>query len=202
MKEYLLALSIGPVQGFIAAARRTRDLWFGSYILSEVSKAAAKALDDMGAKLIFPAPENKNLLAADSELQVTNHIMAKVSEELNPEKLAKCAKEAARQRWLNFAESTLETVGREKINLKIWDEQVIDVLELYAAWVPWDSSKTSYKKARERLNLVLNGRKALRDFLPASGKWKGIPKSSLDGARESVLNLTNRADVRRRFKIK
>lgn len=27
---YLLAIRIGPVQEFIAAARRTRDLWFGS----------------------------------------------------------------------------------------------------------------------------------------------------------------------------
>ena len=96
LKKYLLALSIGPVQGFIAAARRTRDLWFGSYILSEVSKAAAKALDDLKAELIFPAPKNKNLLAADSELQVTNHIMALVPEDLDPEKLADCAKTAAR----------------------------------------------------------------------------------------------------------
>jgi len=203
LKEYLLALSIGPVQGFIAAARRTRDLWFGSYILSEVSKAAARFLDDMGATLIFPAPKNKNLLAADSELQVTNHIMALVSEGFDPEEeFAKCAKKAARKRWLSFAKSTLETVGREKIKYEIWKEQVDDVLELYAAWVPWDSSNTSYQKARERLNLVLDGRKALRDFLPASGERKGIPKSSLDGARESVLNLTDRADVRRRFKVK
>lgn len=44
MPRYLLALSIGPVQEFIAAARRSRDLWFGSYLLSEVSKAAALAL--------------------------------------------------------------------------------------------------------------------------------------------------------------
>jgi CRISPR-associated protein Cmr2 len=42
MTDYLLALSIGPVQNFIAAARRTRDLWFGSHVLSEISKAAAR----------------------------------------------------------------------------------------------------------------------------------------------------------------
>lgn len=41
MPTYLATLAIGPVQGFIAAARRSRDLWFGSYLLSEVSKAAA-----------------------------------------------------------------------------------------------------------------------------------------------------------------
>ena len=39
--NHLLQIAIGPVQEFIAAARRTRDLWFGSYLLSEISKAAA-----------------------------------------------------------------------------------------------------------------------------------------------------------------
>ena len=39
----LLAISIGPVQDFISAARKTRDLWFGSHLLSEISKAAARA---------------------------------------------------------------------------------------------------------------------------------------------------------------
>jgi CRISPR-associated protein Cmr2 len=44
----LLALSIGPVQGFIAAARKTEDLWAGSHLLSrlawEVMKPVAEAL--------------------------------------------------------------------------------------------------------------------------------------------------------------
>ncbi len=40
--EYLMAVSIGPVQGFIAAARRTRDFWMASTILSECDKAAAR----------------------------------------------------------------------------------------------------------------------------------------------------------------
>lgn len=56
MTSHLLALTVGPVQDFIAAARRTRDLWFRSHLLSEISKAAAKSLRDQGGKLIFPAP--------------------------------------------------------------------------------------------------------------------------------------------------
>ena len=58
MTAHLLALTVGPVQEFIAAARRTRDLWFGSYLLSEISKATAKAVQDHGGTLIFPAPHN------------------------------------------------------------------------------------------------------------------------------------------------
>ena len=41
---YLFLVSLGPVQDFIASARRTRDLWFGSQLLSELSKAAALAI--------------------------------------------------------------------------------------------------------------------------------------------------------------
>ena len=40
----LLALSIGPVQGFIAAARSTSDLWAGSHLLTRLSWEAAKVV--------------------------------------------------------------------------------------------------------------------------------------------------------------
>ena len=42
--RHLLGIHIGPVQEFIAAARRSRDLWFGSWLLSELSKAAARGI--------------------------------------------------------------------------------------------------------------------------------------------------------------
>ena len=44
MATYLYVLAVGPIQDFIAAARRTRDLWFGSHLLSEICKAAAKQI--------------------------------------------------------------------------------------------------------------------------------------------------------------
>ncbi len=54
MSRWLLQISFGPVQSFIASARRSRDLWAGSYILSEVARAAAVSLIDAGATLIYP----------------------------------------------------------------------------------------------------------------------------------------------------
>ena len=33
-KNLMLMFTIGPVQSFIEAARKTEDLWMGSYILS------------------------------------------------------------------------------------------------------------------------------------------------------------------------
>lgn len=40
----LLAMSLGPVQGFIAAARSTSDLWAGSHLLSQLAWEAAKTV--------------------------------------------------------------------------------------------------------------------------------------------------------------
>lgn len=40
----LLAMSLGPVQGFIASARSTSDLWAGSHLLSQLAWEAAKAV--------------------------------------------------------------------------------------------------------------------------------------------------------------
>ena len=40
----LLALSLGPVQGFIAAARTTSDLWAGSHLLSRLAFEAVKVV--------------------------------------------------------------------------------------------------------------------------------------------------------------
>ena len=59
MPRFLVTLSLGPVQSLIADARRTRDLWGGSWLLSEAARAAARALHERHPEcLIFPCPDN------------------------------------------------------------------------------------------------------------------------------------------------
>jgi CRISPR-associated protein Cmr2 len=78
--KYLFLVSIGPVQEFIASARRTRDLHFGSWFLSELSRAAASAINAQnGSSLIFPAPENKEWLQSGHSFMVANRIPAHAS---------------------------------------------------------------------------------------------------------------------------
>ncbi len=56
MTAHLIQIAVGPVQEFIAQARRTRDLWYGSHLLSEVSRAVARSLhEDPRVVLVFPA---------------------------------------------------------------------------------------------------------------------------------------------------
>jgi CRISPR-associated protein Cmr2 len=52
----LLALSIGPVQGFIAAARTTSDLWAGSHLLSRLAWEVMRPIcEELGPDaILFP----------------------------------------------------------------------------------------------------------------------------------------------------
>jgi len=176
MPGYLLMVSVGPVQEFIAAARRTRDLWFGSHLLSEVSRAAAAAVRDHGGHLIFPA-------RVDAE-NVANVILAEYHG-AHPADLATNAKQAARAKWEEIARAAYATPGIAAVVVESrWEEQVKDVIEVCAAWVPFNDN--NYAAQRKRVARLLAGRKNCRDFLPA-GYYPGVPKSSLDGLRETVL---------------
>ena len=44
-QEHLLLFSIGPVQSFIASARKTEDLWAGSYLPFLVEKAISNYIN-------------------------------------------------------------------------------------------------------------------------------------------------------------
>ena len=197
--SYLYVLSIGPVQDFIAAARRTRDLWFGSHLLSEISKAAARSVAEAGGDLIFPNLrsghpdlESAYKLPLDKRIDafnVANIVLAELPDGINPAELNQQAKFAAQNEWKHYAEEAKNKAEEAKNNAgsavhkEIWDEQIDDVLELYAAWTPMGDR---YKETRSRVMRLLAGRKSIRDFKSAKGR-AGIPKSSLDGARESVL---------------
>ena len=49
--------TLGPVQGFVAQARRTRDFWAGSFILSWLSSVAIACIEKQGGTVQFPVPD-------------------------------------------------------------------------------------------------------------------------------------------------
>jgi CRISPR-associated protein Cmr2 len=201
MTAHLLAMSIGPVQEFIAAARRTRDLWFGSHLLSEISKAAANAVQDRG-ELIFPAPASQADLHAGSTLNVANVVLAKLPD-ADPKNVAQETKLAVKNRWRQFADEVFNE-HKSVIQADIWQDQVDDVIEFYAAWIPVGDGE-NYQNAPSQVMRLLSARKACRDFEQAKGR-QGVPKSSLDGLRESVLTDPKLnpwpAHLRRRLRLR
>jgi len=188
MKTYLMTISIGPVQDFIAAARRLRDLWFGSYLLSELAKQASRTLRDNKAALIFPAPAAPDKdLAPDSAMRAPNKILARVDAS-DPRQLFNEMKASLERFWIEeLAQKTIKN-ARSDVDQTLFDRQIGDFLEIYGAWTPENGD---YPAARERVDGLLAARKSLRDFQQTrpleTDQGGGLPKSSLDGLRESVL---------------
>lgn len=181
--QYFFTCSIGPVQGFVATARTSQDLWFGSWMLSELAKAAAKALKDDGHILIFPAPETD--LSPGSTVNVANKVVAILS--ANPQMVALQVKAAIDNRLGDLAKDSFAAVP-SNFDRDEAKRQLDDLIEFYWAAVPYDESKgnDAYKQARARAEALIAARKNTRDFEQQRGK-DGLPKSSLDGFRESVL---------------
>src|SRR6266566_9426740 len=50
-ERYMLMFSLGPVQTFIVQARKTRDLWLGSYLLAILMEAAMRGMSNV---LVYP----------------------------------------------------------------------------------------------------------------------------------------------------
>ncbi|GBE54810.1 CRISPR-associated protein [archaeon BMS3Bbin15] len=56
MNKYLFLFTVGPVQSFIGQARKTQDLYAGSFLLSHLIDSAMKEIEDKvnNCKFIFP----------------------------------------------------------------------------------------------------------------------------------------------------
>jgi len=193
---WLMAVSIGPMQEFIQSARRTRDLWFGSYVLSTISKAVAKELLGPDTELIFPYATSRKELD-DPGFVVSNVLLAKLGAGVHPDQLSPILEEAAQTAWEDFARRAVADSHVESgwLVQKRWESQIRGVVEVYTAWLPLDDSE--YRNTRAELMRLLSGRKACRDFQAWEGEF-GVPKSSLDGARETVLSKLDKAGTKKR----
>ena len=203
MERFLVTLSLGPVQSLIGAARRTRDLWCGSWLLSEAARAAARILHQrQPGCLIFPCPEHPDtdLKPQDKPgdaANIANILCAEISAPDAAAVRALCeeAKSAVVSRLTALGDSArreMEGMGRP-VREEVWQAQIGDILEGFAAWVSitasgGDNAGDGYAQSSQRLGRVLAARKATRDFRACEPlSVEGLPKSSLDGALETVL---------------
>ena len=149
MTTHLLAMELGPVVQIIAASRKTRDLYFGSWMLSEIAKAAAySAATRCGndgcehTALIATAPASMEQLA-EPQFAIGDEILVLVPAGVDPAEVAKEARQAAHDKWIAFATEARQAAS--VVRDDIWDEQTVkllpddvagEVVELYAAWAP------------------------------------------------------------------
>lgn len=181
--KHLLLIHIGPMQAFIAAARRTRDLWFGSWLMSELSKATAYKVAEIAGEdaLIFPAASLYELQPL-SDLAVANKIVAVVENSAN---VTTEAEEAMRERLNALCEIAMSQVKGALDTREIAIAQIRDLPEFYWVTVPL-ANENDYVRVRQKAENLLAARKNLREFKQPT--WSSNrPKSSLDGNRESVI---------------
>jgi len=176
------------VQGFIATARRTRDLYAGSRLLSEAARSVAEHLLEEGVELVFPAPEKPADLEELGKSGIPNVIMGVVPAE-KAEKVADIA-ESAQKKAQAFLRGLAERIFKAKHTAAVLRDQeralkqVGDLLEFYWVAVPLGDD---YAGVRSRATRILGARKSTRDFAPVD--WgDSVPKSSLSGDLESVTH--------------
>jgi CRISPR-associated protein Cmr2 len=191
-KPCLLVFSIGPVQSFIATARRTQDLWMGSYILSYlIWRAMETIVEEFGPdtilypslrgqplvdhwlatktlKELFPKPEADDMTMAT----LPNRLVALLpwDEAL---KMADKAKEAVQDAWLEVSRGVQMELMKKGVMplegrwLEIWNEQVPQFPEIYWAVHPWpDTSK--FERTQEEADAV---KKEFENLLNPPADW-------------------------------
>ena len=174
-ESHFLAFHLGPIQDFIATARRTQDLWMGSWLLSHLSQTAIDTAQIKGAELVLPKelPKSGDPAVADTP----NHCLVRVRES-DVADIARQIQTAVESAWFCIHRKVKsEFFGSVPDDL--WRRQLENFLEIYWAAVPNDSSK----EARNRAQATLDARKRLRDFRPTCEPHL---KCTLCGARQEL----------------
>jgi CRISPR-associated protein Cmr2 len=161
-------------------------------MLSELAKAVAKKIATSGGTLVFPKPVNSGDLDAKSDFNSPNRVSAVF--ELFDYQLADSFKQAAKERLFELWNDSLVHIQDQAkfqnvsptdlfTDATIPKQQIEDLLEFYWVAVPFEQG--AYPKARDQAEALLAARKNTRDFELDDGS--NVPKSSLDGIRESVI---------------
>lgn len=188
--------TLSPVQGFVSQARRTRDFWAGSFILSWLSSTAIASIQKQGGEIQFPVPDAGylrhlygNATAHDAYPQqgsIPNRFMAvtaQVPGDFHPEWVT----ESVQAAWLALA----DTVWRNDLadvaggaTRAIWRRQVGHFWEI--SWVMAEEGSAAN---------LLDRRKNWRNTVSPSEP--GHKCMMMDGWQElSGIEHTRLADVR------
>ncbi|ACF13412.1 CRISPR-associated protein, Crm2 family [Chloroherpeton thalassium ATCC 35110] len=216
--EYLFLFTVGPVQSFIAQARKTRDLYAGSAILGEIVDAAIRCVG------------SDNIIVPDAKsVAKPNRFLAKIyaANALEARKIGAAVEKTAQAKWMEIANEAFENAQvkiqkqsgsppvfkgtvdiltdsfvRETSALQMLNtvrpceatSQIQNHLEIY--WVAVELNG-DYKEKHDELQKLLGAIKNTRQFTqidePAGRKC------SLDGERNALFYRPGEKDKRPYF---
>ncbi|MBE3561041.1 MAG: type III-B CRISPR-associated protein Cas10/Cmr2, partial [Ktedonobacteraceae bacterium] len=185
MTQYMLLFSLGPVQPFIAQARKTRDLWQGSFLLSTLMESAMQGIDS--SALVFPTepaikdniPDlpNKYIAIFNTEQQASNTALK------SKQQIEACWQSICQDVWKEIIEKHARF--RTEQTRRIWERQTNPArcFEIYWVIVEGDSSPEHYQQWLQKTQAALDARKRFRNFLPQDEPGE---KSTISGLREAL----------------
>lgn len=197
--EHLLLLSLGPIQDFIASARRCQDLWFGSWMLSDLARVVAGDVARHGSVVVLPAGLD------DEAPGVANVLLAKLRG-ADPATVVASARESLGARLHLQADAAWASLRDDpQFHEDVARAQLSDLIEVQWVALPLDAD---FATVRGRLYARLAAIKNTRSWSqPPWDAGPGVPKSSLDGWREAVLDESvydehTAEELRRRYGVR
>lgn len=188
-----LIFTAGPVQGFVGQARRTRDLWAGSWLLSYLAESALVAVEELGGAAIVPYRKNPRTLSSEKSKigGIPNRFEVGFDSLETAAHAGKAAVDRFQQAWLDLCEQVwrkfLASAAAQHGHKtrEIWDRQTQNFWEL--SWIISEDKKKAGHSAA--------GRKAFRN---SPFKVEGGYKCSLMGTHQELSGHVNR-DKQRKF---
>jgi len=204
----LLHFSLGPVQGFVAQARRTRDLWAGSYLLSWLSGHAMNALvskaneQSASVKFILPSVEQdplfqsiqgkivpdreaaqgtKEMLAATTG-SLPNRFMAQVPQGFD----GNICKEEIATHWENVSNAVLELINLHNSPIETGEKSI---------WTRQHNSLWECTWAIGENASLIDQRKNMRIHIPPHEPGE---KCTVCGERQELSGLGSQARLSRK----
>lgn len=179
MTQHMLLFSIGPIQTFITQARKTRDLWLGSFLLSKLMEAAMEGIDKQGT-FVFPSEQKVDGWIPD----LPNKYIAIFDNADDAVEAAGQSEENVKKHWKKICQRVWEKVianHADEQTESIWNRQTNPdtLFEIY--WAITQKREQPYKDWLEETEQLLAARKRLRNF--ASRNEEG-EKSATSGDRE------------------
>jgi len=207
-----LDVSIGPVQGFVAQSRRTRDLWGSSYLLAFLSAHAMRGARDAGGQLVQPVVDDDPLFRwacgeregdAPAIGSIPNHFVVEVDGA--PRDVARAAVHAFEEAWQRVCAAVWDRYVAHAQDSghgtrDIWDRQTAAFWEV--VWTASSNGEATHALARRkhwRTDRPADepGDKCtvMHDLQELSGHVRARDRGKQDGFWERVRQRTGTLDL-------
>lgn len=177
MSQQYLYFTLGPVQGFVGQARRTRDFWAGSFLLSWLTARAIKSVLDAGGEIVMPSVANDTLLArvcaaggdGPSVGSLPNNFIASVPQSFD----GNIVTEAVQKAWQSLADAVWikDSLDEAGVSKELWDKQITSFWEI--AWVHSGSNDAGVLAQRKNWRSYMPP-ESLGDKCTMMGEWQEL----------------------------